>query len=59
LEHIDVTVTVGTYSFIIPDPDEQYISALSLKSHENFNVTGHLEDGRHWPYSGEETFISN
>jgi len=44
LEPIDVTVTVGAYSLIVPDPDEQYIPALSLKPHENFNVTGHLED---------------
>ena len=39
-----MTVTVGAYSLIVPDPDEQYIPALSLKPHENFNVTGHLED---------------
>lgn len=41
---IDVTVTVGAYSLIVPDPDEQYIPALSLKPHESFNLTGHLEN---------------
>jgi len=44
LTPINVTVTVGAYSLIVPDPDEQYIPALSLTPHESFNTTGFLND---------------
>ena len=44
LQPINVTVTVGAYSLIVPDPNEQYIPALSMKPHENFNTSGFLND---------------
>jgi len=41
---INVTVTVGAYSLIVPDPNEQYIPALSMKVHESYNAVTKLND---------------
>ena len=39
-----MTVTVGAYSLIVPDPNEQYIPALSMKVHESYNAVTKLND---------------
>ena len=39
-----MTVTVGAYSLIVPDPNEQYIPALSMKVHESYNNVTKLND---------------
>ena len=39
-----MTVTVGAYSLIVPDPNEQYIPALSMKVHESYNTVTKLND---------------
>ena len=44
LQPINVTVTVGAYSLIVPDPNEQYIPALSMKPHESYNAVTKLND---------------